>query len=261
MQKISLTFAILTSFLVIIFLVQPMTQMVAVDANPFCNPIIFIESPSNYPADIYQTTSIPIEVEIVPYETGAKFGDIYYSLDGGPNTKLSVTSFENTTTSFGKGTLNNLTNGFHTLKSFSTDTQGNILSDSRTFLVNTTITFPTLLLSPTNTTYNSKEIPVTYTINESQYMVFYRLDNSGYTRLTGNMTLSGLTEGQHTISAHASNLTTGLYTKQTTNFTIDTKNPTPTPTPTVPEFSWLAILPFLLVMLTVAVVSRLRRKR
>jgi parallel beta-helix repeat protein len=46
----------------------------------------------------------------------------------------------------------------------------------------------------------------------------------------------------------------------------NTVTPTPlpttvtTPTPTVPEFSWLAILPLLVLILSVAVVSRLRRK-
>jgi hypothetical protein len=36
---------------------------------------------------------------------------------------------------------------------------------------------------------------------------------------------------------------------------------TPTPTPTVPEFSWLAIFPLLLLILSLAVISGLRRKR
>ena len=140
MQKISLTFAILTSCLMIIFLVQPIAQFGAVKAYPFSNnPTLFIESPSNYPADIYQTTSIPIEVQAEPYETGTKFVDIYYSLDGGPNIKLTIVRYEANgainTAYFGKGTLDNLTNGYHTVKAYSTDTQGNTLSDSRTFLV------------------------------------------------------------------------------------------------------------------------------
>jgi hypothetical protein len=40
-----------------------------------------------------------------------------------------------------------------------------------------------------------------------------------------------------------------------------TSTENPTPTPTIPEFSWLAILPLLLLMLSVAVLSMLRRKR
>lgn len=66
MQKISLSLAILTSFLVIVFLMQPLTQMATVKANPFGDPFILIDSPDAYPQDIYQTTSIPIEVILTP---------------------------------------------------------------------------------------------------------------------------------------------------------------------------------------------------
>lgn len=128
------------------------------------------------------------------------------------------------------------------------------MSDSITFLVNTTFRFPTLLLSPNNSTYNSKEIPLTYTIDDSKYLVYYELDNSRQTRLTGNTTLSGLSEGQHTIRAFAADFMTdtGIYSKQTANFTIDTINPTPT----VPEFSWVAVLPLLASVLLVTVATK-----
>jgi hypothetical protein len=246
--------------------VQPIAQFGAVEAYPFSNhPTLFIESPSNYPEDIYQTTSIPIEVKAEPYETGIKFVDIYYSLDDGPNIKLTIVRYEANgtinTAYFGKGTLDNLTNGYHTVKAYSTDTQGNTLSHSRTFLVNTTLRFPTLLLSPNNITYYSKEVPLTYTIDDSKYIVDYQLDNSGGNRLTGNTTLSGLSEGRHTIIAHASDIKTGIYTKQTSNFTVDTTNPFPVPTETVPEFPSALIAAFLVAaVLSVSVIFRRKTK-
>jgi hypothetical protein len=243
-----------TAILVIVIL----TQMVAVEANPF-EPNIFIDSPLQYPEDIYQTPNIPIEVGVMPFETGRQFNDIYYSLDSGPNIKLGITRYETATTITGKGTLENLTNGYHTFSAFSTDTQGNTLSTSRTFLVNTTFSFPTLLLSPNNITYYSEEIPLTYSLGDSKYEVFYQLDGKGHTRLTDNITLSDLSEGQHTITVRASNLTGVLYSEQTANFTIDTINPTPTPTPTVPEFSWLAILPLFVALMFIAVILRHRK--
>jgi hypothetical protein len=116
MQKISFGFAILTSFLVIIFLIQPIAQMVAVRANPYnyIKPQIFIESPYTDKTEIYQTTSIPVEVTVYP---GPKINlvDIFYILDGGPNIKLSIIRYENSVGYFGRGTLDNLTNGYHTL--------------------------------------------------------------------------------------------------------------------------------------------------
>jgi hypothetical protein len=162
----------------------------------------------------------------MPWETGKKFGDIYYTLDGEQTMKLSITTYATTTDLDGKGTLENLTDGYHTIKAFSTDTQGETLWDSKTFLVNTTIIFPTLLLSPLNTTYNTKDIPLTYTIDNSKYTGYYSLDNSGDKLLDSNTTLAGLSEGQHTIIARATN-GTEIYSKQTINFTINTTSSFP----------------------------------
>jgi hypothetical protein len=268
MPKISLSFAILTSFIVIIFLMQPITQMVTVKANPysFIKPNLSINSPSPANTEIYQTTSIPIEIIVYPGQNTTS-ADIFYILDGGPNMKLSITRYENSVACYGRGSLDNLTNGYHTLRAFShdaqgeliSDYQGNILSCSMTFLVNTTFRYPTLLLSPMNITYNiGEDVPLTYTIDESKYVAYYQLDNSGQTRLDGNTTLPGLSQGQHTISAHVSDQT-GTYSKQTANFTIDTINPSSTAAPTVPELSWLAIMPLMVSILFIGITVRLRK--
>jgi hypothetical protein len=254
----------LTAILVIIFLMEPIAQFEAVEANPynFIKPYLFIESPDASPWVIYQTTSIPIEVEVLPAPK-TNLVDLSYILDGSPNVKLSITSYETSLTSFGKGTLSNLTDGYHKVTAVSVDSKGNVLSGSTTFLVNTTLRFPTLLLSPNNITYYSKEIPLTYTINDPKYTVYYRFDNSSkQITLTGNTTLSGLSEGQHTITAVASDhkTGTGLYSKQIANFTIDTINPTPTPTPTVPEFSCLIISPLFAFVLFCVVLVRFRNR-
>ena len=254
----------LNAILMIIFLLQPLSQMVAVEANPYnvISPYLFIESPDASPWVIYQTTSIPIEVEVLP-APNTNLVEISYILDGAPNVKLSITRYETSLTCFGKGTLNNLTDGYHKVIAVSVDSKGNVLSDSTTFLVNTTLRFPTLLLSPNNITYYSKEIPLTYTINDPKYWVYYQLDNLKQMHLTGNTTLSSLSEGQHTITAVASDhkTGTGLYSKQIANFTIDTINPSPTPTPTVPEFSWLMILPLFLSLLSIVVLIKKRKVR
>jgi len=235
MQKISFGFTILTAVLVIIFLMQPIAQMGVVEANPYnvISPYLFIESPDASPWVIYQTTSIPIEVEVLPAPKTILV-ELSYILDGGPNVKLRIIRYENSVNCFGKGTLNNMTDGYHKVTAVSVDSNGNVLSDSTTFLVNTTLRFPTLLLSPNNTTYYSKEIPLTYTINDPKYSVSYQLDNLRQTQLTGNTTLSELSEGQHTITAHATDhkTDTGLYSKQTANFEINTTKPAPTSTPT-----------------------------
>lgn len=126
--------ALVTVLLLVISVLAEMQVAEVVEANPFSEPTISIESPKYYKAEIYQTTSIPIEVRVYPHMTNTEFVDIFYSLDGGANTTLSIIRYETSSGYFGKGTLDNLTNGYHTLKAYSTDTQGNIISDSTTFL-------------------------------------------------------------------------------------------------------------------------------
>jgi hypothetical protein len=229
---------IATAILVIFFL----AQMGVIEANPYAviEPHVFINSPELYQSKIYQTTSIPIEVTVFP-GPNINLVNIICKLDGGPDIKLRIVRYENSAGYFGRGTLENLTNGYHTLRAYSYDIEGkmitykgNILTHSVTFLVNTTFVYPTLLLSPSNSTYYSKEIPLTYTIDNSKYAVYYQLDNSRQISLTGNTTLSGLSEGQHTIKTGAYNLSIGMYSVQTANFVIYTTNPTPTTTPYLP---------------------------
>jgi len=248
-------------------------QVKVAEANPynFISPYLFIESPDASPWVIYQTNSIPLEVEVLPAPK-ANLVEISYILDGTPNVKLSITRYETSLTCTGKGTLENLTEGYHKLTAVSVDSKGNVLSDSTTFLVNTTIRFPSLLLTPTNTTYYSKEIPLTYTIDDPKYWVHYQIDNLKQVHLTGNTTLMGLSEGQHTIIAVASDYETrsGLYSKQTANFTIDTTNPIPTATPYLPTNRnaphldptfYLLPISIILAIIIVAIVIYRRRKK
>ena len=233
-----------TAILVTVFLMATFAQRGVAEADiPFddpgisdgslYDPDINIDSPSLYPEEIYQETSIPIEVSVNPLYSSRRFVDIYYSLDGGSNITLSIITYETSSGIFGKGPLDNLTDGYHTVEAYSTDTEGNTISSSTTFLVNTTIGFPTFLLSPKNTTYSSKEIPLTYIIDYSKYdAVSYSIDNTAHMMLDGNTTLPELSEGQHTITVRAVDFPTGLYSKQTVNFTIDTTSPTPTSSPT-----------------------------
>ena len=222
-------------------------------------PIFDIESPLPYPGEIYQETSILIQVhrEFSPFEAEPNSVDIYYSLDGDPKTKLNITTYGISSDLFGIGTLDNLTDGFHTMEAYSTDTQGNTISDSTTFQVNTTIRFPQFLLSPMNTTYYSKEIPLTYTIDDSKYVVYYRIDNYGTYLIDDNSTLPEYyaTEGHHTITAKAYDLKGTMYSKQKANFTIDTTNPFPTSTPISSPIPGLEPFSTILVAALVAAIA------
>ncbi len=136
---------IVTVVLLLFFLMAPLVQFSIVEAQyPFCNPSIEIDSPQ--PEAVYNTTSIPVKIVVLPWETGERFVDIYYTIDDGPNVHLNVTRYRETTNIYGYGSLDNLTNGYHTMKAYANDTQGAILSClPNTFLVNTsslTLTVP-----------------------------------------------------------------------------------------------------------------------
>jgi hypothetical protein len=197
-------------------------QVAVVKANMIISSSIEIQSPINYKDRIYQTSTIDISVWAAEVGSSPGIKRISYSLDGKPNVTLSIL-IKGHTESLGTGTLENLTDGYHFLKAYALPVLGREMSTSTTFLVNTTFRYPTLLLSPLNVTYSNNEIPLTYTINEqAKYVVYYRLDNSpNYTSITGNNTLTELTEGQHTITIKAIN-GFSLYSEQTTYFTINT---------------------------------------
>jgi hypothetical protein len=232
MQKISLGFAILTSFLVVIFLLQSITPLSIVEGNPIpTSPIMVIASPEPYEkGKIYQETTVHVAVIILQSSKSPKMTDFTYSLDG--NTKMPLnTSFQNP---FGKtqynatGTIGNITNGYHSLTAYALDTQTKVLSASTTFLVNTTFSYPEFLLSPTNTSYSKNEVPLTFTTGRAtRPVVYYSLDDSSYTGgivLTHNTTLSGLSDGQHKLTIKAENVFAN-YSENTVYFEINTAKP------------------------------------
>jgi hypothetical protein len=242
----------LTAVLVIIFLMQPIAQVTVVKGNFLYGPSIGIASPESYEVGrVYQETTVDVAIYIHQFFNSSEITDVFYSLDGTNNRTLSISNNHNIDYS-ATGTMENLTDGYHFLRAFTLDAQGKSMSISTTFLVNTTFSYPTLLLSPQNIKYSKNEVPLNYTIDrEAKYVVYYSLDNSkNYTSLTSNTTLSYLSEGQHEVTIKAMN-GFSIYSEKTVYFEISTT--------TIPEFSWLAILPLFLSLLFVAVKLRHRK--
>ena len=135
----------------------------------------------------------------------------------------------------------------------------------------TTISFTPSIISPQNqTTYSTNQVPLTYTIGTEVLWSYYSIDsrnNSDLKSFNGNITLTDLSEGQHELMVAVTTKTSPLYdqptqTIQRITFFVNTADPsvtptpTSTPTPTVPELSWLVIVPLLLsVLAVVAIVS------
>jgi hypothetical protein len=287
MQKISLGFAMLTFFLVIIFLMQPVAQVTVVEANfyPFGIPKIDVRSPhsSSY---IYVKPNVDISFDY--HVPNTQVDSFSYSLDGNANSTLNSSktyqsNFVNYTV---LKTLENLANGNHKIivyAHFSNNTVSPILSS--TITVDTTFIPPIpFMISPLNqTTYNTQQVPLTYTINSKILWSYYSIDATDYIPnfkgFSGNITLPSLSEGSHklklVVTTEARETTIYSDTVQTIYFSIDSSHviavtpmpsqssPTPiitsTSTPNLPEFSWLMILPLFLSLLFIVVLFRKRK--
>ena len=220
----------LTTVLVIVFLVAPIAQVTTVKANPISHPFILVDSPEHYMVGrVYQETSVDITAQIHMGFKQYNFSGLisaFYSIDGNSNNSLTLTNDTYDVMYTATGKMANLTDGYHNLRIFALDSNGKELSTSTTFLVNTTFTYPAFLLSPSNITYSKNEVPLEYcfdkTNNYSILTIYYKIDDiSNSLGIRGNTTLTGLSEGQHTITIRA---ITGnsLYSEQIVYFTVKT---------------------------------------
>lgn len=143
-----------------------------------------------------------------------------------------------------------------------------------------------LIISPNNQGTYTDEVPLTFTAQT--YGTFdtdgrkdgwgivsfsYSLDNHDNVTLgISNSTLTNLSQGQHSLVIYGERehllngfLATGLRDNFSSTKIYFIVNPLPstispaTPTPSVPELSWLVIVPLLLSLFTVAVIIRHRK--
>ncbi|MCW4028901.1 MAG: hypothetical protein NWE92_04560 [Candidatus Bathyarchaeota archaeon] len=132
---------------------------------------------------------------------------VYYKLDNSNCTSINCNT-----------TLSDLSMGQHTI-SIRAINEGRLYSEQ---ITNFTVS-PELLLSPLDANYTQNNVPLTYTVNNPKYLVYYKIDNSTFMSSTSNITLSGLAEGNHTITVKATDrYGTTLYAEQTAHFTVDT---------------------------------------
>jgi hypothetical protein len=72
-------------------------------------------------------------------------------------------------------------------------------------VVNFTVATPpeVLMLSPLNKTYDSSDVPLNFTVNESLSKIAYVLDYQDNMTIDGNTTLTGLSNGAHNVTVYA----------------------------------------------------------
>jgi hypothetical protein len=237
----------LASTLIMALLISAVAGMQTLEtakANWLPAPAIIIYSP--YPI-IYTNTSIPLHVEVNVLRDSPEIVCVLYCVDKSSNVTLTnLTKTDNVWFDPNKqgsvfdvtSVLESLAEGNHTLRVYSQDAAGKEMSSSVEFTINKQYRYPeVLILSPQNKTYTTTEVPLTWTCDEQNMLAHYTLDLLS-TPLSGNTTLTGLSNGAHAITVNV--ITERGFASQTVHFTVSLETqpqPEPFPTATVAAVS------------------------
>ncbi len=77
------------------------------------------------------------------------------------------------------------------------------------------------ILSPQNKTYATTSIPLTFTVNETTSWMGYSLDDEANVTISGNTTLTGLTEGPHSVVVFANDTSGNMGVSNKVFFTVE----------------------------------------
>jgi hypothetical protein len=149
--------------------------------------------------------NIPVDFSVNKEESIVSMG---FTLDE----KLNVTIPRNTTL-YGP-----LSDGTHTLRVYSVFSDMLPASSTVNFTVDTTAPNVSVLLVQ-DKTYNSSNIPLVFTVNETTSLITYVLDERVYT-IYGNATLTGLQNGKHTLIVYATDEAGNAGKSETINFNV-----------------------------------------
>jgi hypothetical protein len=196
------------------------------DITSYTKPEISISSPSNL---TFNTNSLPLNFTMGHIQPLATDASVYYSLDG--EDKISIFSASVSRIDFVKNKITpfnlmvgNLSDGLHNLTIYAEITYLRYglssVSSSVQFTIDTSP--PTISgLSIANKTYNLQNITLSFNVNENTSWAAYNLDNQGNTTIQGNTTLTGLSDGSHSIVVYANDTLGNMGKSDTVFFTVN----------------------------------------
>lgn len=235
MPKKLLATTILTAILVLVIGVQ----VVEVEANFFPGDVLIIYSPIS--RKVYTNTSVLLNILADVANPTPEIVSITYRLDNNPN--ITLTNLKKTLRSPGhidgsefyvELLLENLAEGSHTLRAYSKDAANAQMSASVEFFIDTHYTSPLSVLSPKNITYSTSEVSLTFVCRESNRFdgeftrAGYILDGIGSNYIYDNLTLTGLSIGNHEIHVSVWTDIPSVFS-ETIYFTVSNQTPTLTP--------------------------------
>ena len=173
-------------------------------------PTIEIISPQNI---IYSTTSVDLT-----FTVNEETSWIAYSLDSQNNITISEDII-----------LSGLSEGSHSVVVFANDTAGNTgTSYIVQFFVSITSedTAPPIITinSPENTSYNTDEITLTFSVNEEPSLKYYSLDGKANVTVVDSTVLSDLSAGEHSLIMYAEDSAGNIGASEVITFTIIIKS-------------------------------------
>jgi hypothetical protein len=185
---------------------------------------ISILSPLN---QTYNANSgIPVEFTVNKTASILKMG---YTLD-----QQSNVTIPRNTTLYGP-----ISDGEHTLKIYSTFSDILPVSSTIKFTVDTTA--PSIsILSLKNKVYNSSDIPLIFTVNETTSQITYILDGKVYT-IYGNTTLTIPQDGDHKLTIYATDQTGNAGASDTVDFKVQAQLPPQIAFPILPPMAIVLI--------------------
>ena len=184
---------------------------------------ISILSPQNETYNLNK--DIPVEFTV---NTNSSIDSMGFTLD-----EQSNVTIPRNTTLYGP-----ISDGTHTLKVYSIFTDILPVSSTINFTVDTTA--PNVsILSLQNKAYNTSNIPLVFTVNETTSLITYIVDGKVYT-INGNTTLTGLQNGDHKIIVYATDEAGNAGASETINFNVQVP---------IPPQKALAILPPMAIVL------------
>jgi len=137
-----------------------------------------------------------------------------YSLDGQMNVTMS-----------GNTTIFGLSDGSHIITVHANDTAGNMGSSDTVYFTIDTVSPDIEILSPENKTYATNSVSLNFTLDELTPWIGYSLDAEKNVTITGNTTVSGLSNGLHSLIVYANDTAGNTGASEMIHFTIEAQQP------------------------------------
>jgi hypothetical protein len=229
MKKFPLKAVVFTSILLISLAFEAQLSVKALDILNDIN--IWSTNPLNNTT--YYSNKITLNVTLSAYETDSSINvarKAWYSLDSQERLPLQLLDKGITTNNgnalphsivLGAADLPSLSNGIHDVTIY-----GEFVFPTKTKRGSCTITFtidtaPIVILDLVeNRIYNTSDIPLSFNVDGEYSWLGYTLDNLAIVTIDGNATLTGLSDGYHSLVVYANDTSGNIGKSETLSFIV-----------------------------------------